>query len=472
MATRQARFTTGSTMRHVVVMTLTGSLGLTFMFLVDFATLFWVSRLGEESYIAAVGFAWVIQFFTISAGIGLAIAATALVSRAIGQEDWHRARCEATGAMTLTVIVQAVVAALVLAFRDPLLALLGAEGYTAEVASRFLLLSVPALPVMALGMAAGAILRAAGDAWRSMLVTLSAGLIAMVIDPFLILEGEVMGVTLGLGLGVDGAALGTAMSRIATGALGLWFVVRIHDLAVKPTVRDVRAILQPFARIAAPAIATQLSTPFGNFVLTALIAPFGDDAVAGWSVVSRLTVLAFGGIFALSGAIGGIIGQNYGAALMERVRCTYRDALIFCALYTLAAWMLLALGAGWIAGVFGVDGTGADVVLAFGRVAAGAFVFTGAIFVANAAFNNLGRPLWSTGVNWLRDGVVIWPVSALMAGSFAAPGVVYGQALAGVIVGILATIIAWRFIARLDPPRCPTVPLPADPGAPTSAENP
>jgi hypothetical protein len=56
--TRQARFTTGSTMRHVVVMTLTGSVGLTFMFLVDAATLFWVSQLGDQTLMAAVGFAW------------------------------------------------------------------------------------------------------------------------------------------------------------------------------------------------------------------------------------------------------------------------------------------------------------------------------------------------------------------------------------------------------------------------------
>ena len=57
------RFTTGSTMRHVAVMTLTGSLGLSFMFLIDFATLFYVSLLGNETLTAGVGFAWAVQFF-------------------------------------------------------------------------------------------------------------------------------------------------------------------------------------------------------------------------------------------------------------------------------------------------------------------------------------------------------------------------------------------------------------------------
>lgn len=59
----KARFLSGSTMRHVVVMTLTGSLGLVFMFLVDVTTLFWVSWLGDEGLVAALGFGWTIQFF-------------------------------------------------------------------------------------------------------------------------------------------------------------------------------------------------------------------------------------------------------------------------------------------------------------------------------------------------------------------------------------------------------------------------
>ena len=55
--------------------------------------------------------------------------------------------------------------------------------------------------------------------------------------------------------------------------------------------------------------------------------------MAGWAVVSRLTVLAFGGLFALSGAIGGIFGQNYGAGRFDRVKRTYRDALVFCVMH-------------------------------------------------------------------------------------------------------------------------------------------
>ena len=61
MSDQRGRFLSGSTMRHVVVMTLSSTIGLTFMFLIDAATLFWISRMGVEQNMAALGFAWTIQ---------------------------------------------------------------------------------------------------------------------------------------------------------------------------------------------------------------------------------------------------------------------------------------------------------------------------------------------------------------------------------------------------------------------------
>lgn len=440
----QARFTEGSTLRHVVVMTLTSALGLTFMFLIDAATLFWVSRTGDERLVAALGFAWTVIFFIISSGIGMAIAATALVSRSLGQGRREEARTIATAAMLITLLFQAAVAALVMSFRDPLLAMAGARGEAAAEASRFLLVTSPAMPLLALGMTGGSILRAAGDAWRSMAVTLGAGMIAMVLDPVFIIL---------LDYRLEGAAWVMVAARGSSGLLALWYIARPHRLLTRVTWRQVADCLRPFFAIALPASVTQLSTPFGNYLLTGLIAQHGDGAVAGWAVVTRMTVLAFGGIFALSGAIGGILGQNYGAGLMPRVRSAFRDALLFCALYTGVTWAVLFLLREPILTVFRLGPEGAEVFHAFVGLAAGGFVFTGALFVANAAFNTLGRPLRSTLFNWTRDGIVMFPLAWWLSGTMGAPGVVYGQALAGVLVGSAAAWAAWRFVSRLTSPR-------------------
>jgi len=441
MAEGSGRFTQGSTMGHVVRMTLTGAAGVTFMFLIDAANLFWVSLLGVERLMAALGFSWMIQFFSVSFGMGMMAAVIAVVSRLIGQGAREDARRQTTVCAISAFILQALVAGTTLYFRHDLLALAGAKGETAALAARYLMISMPSLPFMAVGMVGSAVLRAEGDAWRAMSITLTSGAVSMVIDPVLIF---------GLGLGLDGAAIAIVIARLMSASLSVYYVVKVHDLAGRIDLPDFKRLFVPFAWVAGPAILTQLSTPFGNYIATSVIAGYGDSAVAGWAVVSRLTVLTFGGLFALSGAIGGIFGQNYGAGRFDRVKRTYRDALVFCAIYTLIAWVMLALATGFVIRVFGLGVEASEIVRAFTLLAAGGWIFTGALFVANSAFNSLGKPLWSTLFNWLRDGVILWPLAVLFSTWFAASGAIYGAALSGVIVGTAAALTGWFYVARLD----------------------
>ena len=69
-------------MRHVAVMTATGSIGLIAIFAVDLLSLFWVSRLGDQVFKAAVGYASQLSFILMSVNIGFTIALGATVSRA------------------------------------------------------------------------------------------------------------------------------------------------------------------------------------------------------------------------------------------------------------------------------------------------------------------------------------------------------------------------------------------------------
>src|ERR1700704_5766762 len=86
------KLTQGSIMRHVVVMTATGSIGLMAVFVVDFLNLFYISMLGERELAAAIGYAGTVLFFTTSVCIGVMVAGMALVSRALGARRRERAR--------------------------------------------------------------------------------------------------------------------------------------------------------------------------------------------------------------------------------------------------------------------------------------------------------------------------------------------------------------------------------------------
>ena len=427
-------------MGHVIRMTLTGAIGITFVFIVDAANLFWISQLGDPTLVAAIGFAFAIQFLSVSSGVGLMIAATALVSRRIGQGDMAEARHMATSSMLITTAIQSLIALLVVSFRWQLLDLAGAEGETRDLAARYLLWTVPSLALMAIGLVGSAALRAYGDGKRAMFVTLSSGLVSMVIDPALIIWA---------GMGLDGAALVVIISRIVMTGMALYYAIRTHNLLAMPSLSAVRNNLSPFLIIAVPALLAQLSTPFGTFLLTGVISQFGDVAVGAWAVVNRLYVMAFGGIFALSGAIGGILGQNFGAKNYERLWTTYRDALIFCVVYALIAWVALMLATPMVIRGFGLNAEGAAVLRAFTITAGAAQTVIGMIYVTNAAFNSLGRPKRSMVVNWARDGVLILPLAWWAASIWGAPGVIYGQAIAGSLAGATAAIWAGFFVVRI-----------------------
>ncbi|HQY44994.1 MAG TPA: MATE family efflux transporter [Paracoccaceae bacterium] len=434
------KFVTGSLMRHVAVMSLSGALGLSFTFLVDFLALFWISRRGIQAEMAAVGIAGTIQFAILSLGIGMMIGAVALVARSIGMGDRPRARRIATTAMVLTVLVQVVLSLLIWVFRTEILSASGAEGQVLSLSVDFLAITLPSMPLIAAGILASTLLRTIGDAWRSMAVTMTGGAVAVVLDPLLIIWMD---------MGIMGAGWSIVLARFAVVAVGFWFASGVRDLLARPAWIDIRTFTRPYAAIALPAVATQLSTPFGNWILTREIAAYGEEAVAGWSVIMRLTILAFGGIFALSGAIGGIIGQNYGAGRPDRVAEAFIAALKFCAAYTLVTWLLMAVLSGQIVAAFHLAPLGEAVLRSFTHWAAGAFVLTGALFVANATFNNLGRPLMSTGANWFRDGILMLPLSIVFAGALGAEGIVWANAAANVIAGGIAAWFAWRYIGGL-----------------------
>lgn len=434
-------------------MTATGAVGLMALFVVDVANLFYISLLGQAELAAAVGFAGTLQFFTISLSIGLSIAATAVVARAIGAGDRPRARRLAASSLITLVGVLAVASAALWVWRVEALGLLGATGRTQAIGAGYLAIVLPALPLLGVGMVCGGLLRAVGDGPRAMYVTLGAGIVAAATDPLLIF---------GLGWGVEGAALSAVISRVVVAGIGLWGVIRVHDIVAPLDLRAALVDARSLLTLAGPMVATQLSTPFGNAYLTRVVSQFGDEAVAGWAVVARLLPLAFGGIFALSGAVGPILGQNLGAGRFDRIRAAYRDALIFAALYIAVAWGVLVLATPGLIAAFGLTGPGAVVLTGFTHIGAGAFLFTGMLFVANAAFNNLGRPVLSTAFNWSRDAGAI-PLLALAIGAGLGPvGVVVIQGLAAFLVGGVAALIGWRFVARLAPAApqpVPEVPL-------------
>lgn len=435
----QAKFLEGSLLRHVTVMSMTASIGLMAVFLVDFVDMIFISMLGKAELAAAVGYAGALLFFTTSFSIGMAIAAGALVARALGSGDDDLAARRAATVMIWGVIFGAVFAAVVWVNLAPLARLVGASGQTLDLAVGYLQIIIPTMPVLLVGMVGSAILRAHGAASKSMWVTIIGGAINAVLDPIFIFA---------LDMELAGAAWASVAARFGIAISAIWLILRDHGGLAMPRASEVFGDARPIFAIAAPAILTQLATPVGQAYVTRSMAEFGEAAVAGMAIVARITPVAFAVLFALSGAVGPIIGQNYGADRHDRVRETFRDALIFCAIVVGVISAALFALRGPIVALFDAEGVTVELVFLFCGPLALAYFFNGVIFVSNAAFNNLGHPFWSTLVNWGRHTLGTIPFVIAGAAIFGAPGVLIGQAGGGVIFATLAWVMAVRVMNK------------------------
>lgn len=418
----------------------TGAIGLVAVFAVDLINLFYISRLGEKAIAAAVGFAGAMSFFLTSICIGLMIGITACVARLIGANRQDDARRMATHSLLIMAVGCAILGVGTVLFLPPLLRLLGATGEVAQLAQRYLTITMPSLPLLGLGMASSGLLRSVGDARRSMTVTLGAAALTACLDPLFIFV---------FGLGLDGAAIVAVISRMAMVALSAHGVWRVHHM-LGPWDRsrlaeDARAL----AAIAGPAVLTNLATPVGAAFVTHSVAQFGSSAVAGQATIDRVTPVAFGLIYSLSGAVGPILSQNLGGRQFERVREAMRASLLFMLLAVTAAWLLLAVLQGPLIRAFSLDGMAAEMVHAFCSWICASFFFAGALFVANAAFNNLGRPLWSTGFNWARATLGTIPF-AWWGAHYGPIQVLAGQGVGLVIFGTLAMLASLRLTRQLE----------------------
>lgn len=436
----KSRFTTGSIFNHIVVMSVTGGIGLLALFFVDLADMYFLSLLGETELAAAIGYAGTILFFTASISIGLSIATGVVTARAVGEGDGARTREVVMTSLIFSGATAFATSVVIFPLVPMILEILGATGRTHALAIDYLYILLPTLTFLGLGMATSGVLRAVGDAKGAMVTTLVGSAVNLVLDPIFIF---------GLDMHIEGAALASALARISLTATGLYLVFKKHDLRIMINASVFKKHLSPMLKVAMPAIFTNIATPIGNAYVVMQISNFGDAAIAGNTIVARITPVAFALFFSLSGAIGPVIGQNLGAKKYDRVKESIYASLKFIAGYTIVLWPLFFLGQDLIIALFGASADAASMISAFCVWVVPLTMFLGILFLSNAAFNNLGYPLWATFFNVGKATVGTIPFAYYGAQLYGAEGVLIGQAIGATIFGFTGIIFCLHTIDKV-----------------------
>ncbi|WOD06522.1 MATE family efflux transporter [Marinomonas sp. GJ51-6] len=436
-----AKLTQGSTFKHVAVMSMTGAFGLMCMFLVDLVDMLFLSMLGEKEAVAAVGFSSAIMFFTISLSIAVSISATALVSKAIGKGDVELAKRRSVNVLAFGIIFSSSVVWFLWPKIPHILLFVGATGLTLDLATGYLQILILGMPAVMIGMIGSGIMRALGDARRAMYATLVGGLINAVLDPIFIFA---------FGLGVQGAAIASLIARFSMVAVSYYGVVYVHKMLAEFDLMDFFKDVKSISVIAVPAMLTNMSSPLANAIVMEHTSSFGDDAVAAVAIIGRVIPVVFAGVFALSGAVESILGQNYGAGRFDRMHDAISSAVTYAFGYCVLLCLFLYQIQDWLVSVFSATQESADLIRFFATFVSFSFFFQSLLFIAIAVFNNLGKPFNSTLLNFGRATLGTWPLITIFALFMGAEGILFGQAIGSVIFGCLGFYMARNYITELE----------------------
>lgn len=411
------------------------------MFIVDFVDLLYIAQLGDSSLTAAMGFASTILFFGTAFNIGLMIAASALAARKIGEGDSDYARRYLTNILALSMMLIIPLAVIFFVFAPQILELAGADGTARTAATGYIRIVAPFMPFSVMAMVCSGFLRAHGAARSAMTVTLSMGIANAILDPIFIF---------GFDLGINGAAMATACAAIVSSILAVVLIFKHYGGFQRLSLAFFKEDLKPVMAILLPAILTNVATPVGGFISYRFIANYPDEVIAGFAVMGRIVPVAFCLLFSLSGAVGPIIGQNFGARQFDRIRLTIKQATGFALGYTLLIWPLLVFLSDPISDLFNLQGEGRDVFWLFAAYLTPLFFFNGMLFIANAACNNLGRPAWSMITNWLRNTLGILPFLWIGGALYGLQGIVIAPAIGGVLFGLIGFGMARHLVNMQD----------------------
>ncbi len=321
-----------------------------------------------------------------------------------------------------------------------LLQLLGATGRAARLAEIYLYIILPTLPLLAVGMTSSAVLRSVGDARRAMYITLSGAAVNVLMDVVLILK---------LGWGIEGAAIASAVARLAVFAIGLYGVGRVHQLfsRVKPgLLGEDFAVVQIHCRPRRP---DQPRHPLQQCRRhrrrRALRRCSGcrlgsDRAHHAGGVRCDLRALWNGRTHHRPELRRPEPGAHAGDA----------DAVALCHGGVYRFRLVRPRGSGEpLADAFRATGEAKALIVYFCRSLSLLFVFLGAMFISNAAFNTLGQPLNSALLNWGRATLGTLPFVTAGKAVAGAKGAIAGNMLGGVVFGVAAIWLAYRMVGQI-----------------------
>ena len=216
----------------------------------------------------------------------------------------------------------------------------------------------------------------------------------------------------------------------------------------KPEAGELWQSWRDVLHVGIPAAGTNAVVPVGAAIVTAMIARYGPEAVAGFGVASRIESMTLVVYYAMSAIIGPFVGQNLSAGKDKRILEALRLCMLFCLASGLLIAVALALSSGFLPALFSRNAAVVDTASLYLLIAPISYGTYGMVMVMNASFNGLGHPMPAVGISLGRILVLYLPLAIVGMVLMGAAGIFAAYAIANIVSGIVAYQWAKRTVRR------------------------
>ncbi|MBI4852946.1 MAG: MATE family efflux transporter [Acidobacteria bacterium] len=317
-------FTQGSIDRAIMLLSIPMVLEMSMESLFAIVDVFFVARLGADA-IATVGLTESILTLIFAVAMGLSMATTALVARRIGEKSPEDAAKVAVQAIIVGTVISLAIGVVAIFLTPTLFQLMGASQGVISTGTTYARVMLGGNITIMMLFLINAIFRGAGDAAIAMRVLIISNLCNIILDPCLIF---------GLGpfpeLGVTGAAIATTSGRAIGVIYQLWALFSNNRIKIKPEHLGINlSVMKQLLKISLGGIFQYLVATASWLGLVRMVAIFGENALAGYTIALRVIVFAILPSWGMSNAAATLVGQNLGAELPERAeKSVWRTGLI------------------------------------------------------------------------------------------------------------------------------------------------
>ncbi|MGY6550395.1 MAG: MATE family efflux transporter [Erythrobacter sp.] len=439
-----ARLVTGSIPRHLAAQTLPMIIGVAAVMSIGLVDTYFIGQLGSDA-LAAISFIFPVSVAITSLGVGVMVGINAVVARALGEGDHQKSARRANFGIVFALACGVVMGAGLYLAIDPLFAAMNAPDALMPLIRLYMEPLALGFPLILLIMGFNGVLRGQGEARRTSYISLTYAAANWVLDPILITGA--FGIE---GFGMAGAAYATVIGWTAGVAMSLWLIRGTQlplDLAMLKDC-DLLEQARSIIRIGLPAALSNAINPMGLAILTALVALEGEAAVAGFGAAGRLQGFVIVPLLGLSGAIGAIIGQNWGAGYYARSREAALYAGGFCLVYGLVVAVCMITFGEWFAYLFTDDPVVIAEFALYLQIAAWGYAGFGLLIVGNGIMNAVDRASFALGQSVVRVFLVMLPVALVLQPGWGSAAIFTAELAANLFGAVSAIVLVRMVLAR------------------------